>query len=81
MAKPRAKGVWVVLVLVGMAALVLGMSLGEPAPGVAPVRESAWLLVGPLVLGAAVLMLGVYLPGPLRDALAGAAVGLGGSVP
>jgi hydrogenase-4 component F len=69
------------IIFVGMAALVLGMSLGEPAPGVAPVRESAWLLVGPLVLGAAVLMLGVYLPGPLRDALAGAAVGLGGSAP
>jgi hydrogenase-4 component F len=69
------------IIFVGMASLVLEMSLGEPAPGVARVRESRWLLVGPLVLAAVVLLLGVYLPAPLRAALAGAARGLGGGAP
>lgn len=66
---------------VGMAALVLGMALGEPPPGTVPVRESAWLVVGPIVLAAAVLMLGVYIPGPLHDALSQSASLLGGRAP
>jgi hydrogenase-4 component F len=76
---------WVLLLLaiifVGMATLVLEMSLGEPGPGVSPVRESGWLVVGPLALAAVVLILGVYIPAPLRAALAGAAAGLGGGSP
>jgi len=69
------------IIFVGMAALVLGIALGEPPPGVVPVRESPWLVVGPMALAAAVLMLGVYIPGPLHDVLARAAVALGGRGP
>jgi hydrogenase-4 component F len=66
---------------IGMAALVLEMALGEPTPGAVPVRESPWLLAGPVALAATVLLLGVYIPGPLHDVLAGAAVALGGKGP
>jgi hydrogenase-4 component F len=69
------------IIFVGMAALVLGMALGEPAPGAVPVRESPWLVAGPVVLAAVVLMLGVYIPGPLQDVLTRAAVALGGRGP
>ena len=66
---------------VGMAALVLRMTLGEPPAGTVPVRESPWLVAGPVVLAAIVLMLGVYIPGPLQDVLTRAAVALGGRGP
>jgi len=66
---------------VGMAALVLGMALGEPEPGTLRVRESPWLVAGPIALAAIVLMLGVYVPGPLHDVLARAAAALGGTGP
>jgi hydrogenase-4 component F len=69
------------VIFVGMAALVLGMALGEPEPGHVPVRESAWLVSGPIALAAAVLMLGVYVPGPLHEVLARAATALGGTAP
>jgi hydrogenase-4 component F len=69
------------IIFVGMAALVLGMALGEPEPGRVPVRESAWLVAGPVALAAAVLMLGVYIPGPLHQVLARAATALGGTAP
>jgi hydrogenase-4 component F len=69
------------IIFVGMAALVLGMALGEPAPGTVRVRESPWLVVGPVGLAAIVLMLGVYIPGPLQDALTRAAIALGGHGP
>jgi hydrogenase-4 component F len=67
---------------VGMAALLLGVALGEPPPGTkTPARESAWLVAGPLALAAIVLMLGVYVPGPLHDVLSQAATALGGRAP
>ena len=69
------------IIFVGMASLVLEMSLGDLPPGAKRVRESRWLVVGPVALAAAVLMLGLYLPAPLRAALAGAAAGLGGGSP
>jgi hydrogenase-4 component F len=69
------------VIFVGMAALVLEMALGEPEPGHVPVRESAWLVSGPIALAAAVLMLGVYVPGPLHEVLARAATALGGTAP
>ena len=69
------------IIFIGMAALVLGMALGEGEPGRVPVRESAWLVAGPMVLAAAVLMLGVYIPGPLHEVLARAATALGGTAP
>ncbi len=69
------------VIFVGMAALVLGIVLGEPTPGTVPVRESPWLVAGPIALAAVVLMLGVYIPGPLQDVLTRAAAALGGSGP
>jgi hydrogenase-4 component F len=75
------------VIFVGMAALVLGMVLGEPTTptvgdlGAAPVRESGWLVAGPVALAALVLMLGFYIPGPLRDVLTRAAMALGGTAP
>jgi len=69
------------VIFVGMAALVLGIALGAPPPGAVPVRESPWLVAGPMVLAAAVLMLGVYIPGPLHEVLTRAAVALGGRGP
>jgi hydrogenase-4 component F len=69
------------IIFVGMAALVLGMALGAPEPGSVPVHESGWLVWGPVALAATVLMLGVYIPGPLHDVLTQAAVALGGTAP
>ena len=63
---------------------------GAPAPGAAPgaaptapaaAAESRWLVASPLALAALVLMLGFYIPGPLRAVLARAAAALGGAVP
>ena len=73
--------VMLAIIFVGMAALVLGIALGEPEPGTVPVRESSWLVAGPVALAAVVLMLGVYIPGPLHDVLARAAAALGGTAP
>ncbi|HUL03342.1 MAG TPA: proton-conducting transporter membrane subunit [Gemmatimonadales bacterium] len=69
------------IIFVGMAALVLGIALGEPPSASLPVRESPWLVAGPAALAATVLMLGVFIPGPLQEVLARAAVALGGSAP
>ena len=69
------------IIFIGMAAMILGMALGEPPPGTTPVRENRLLLVGPLVLAATVLMLGLYIPAPLQDVLARAAAALGGIAP
>jgi hydrogenase-4 component F len=69
------------IIFVGMAVLVLGMTLGEPTPGTVPVRQHPWLVAGPIALAAVVLMLGVYIPGPLHDVLTRAAVALGGAAP
>jgi hydrogenase-4 component F len=44
-------------------------------------RDSAWLVCGPLALATIVLLLGVYIPAPLRASLADAARMLGGSAP
>lgn len=69
------------VIFIGMAALVLGIVLGEPAPGAVRARESRWLVAGPVALAAIVLMLGVYIPGPLHDVLTRAAMALGGTAP
>lgn len=69
------------IIFIGIAALVVDITFGEPTSNRARVRESPWLLVGPFVLAATVLLLGVYIPAPLRDVLARAALSLGGSVP
>ena len=69
------------VIFVGMAQLILGMSLGAPESAAARARESRWLVFGPVALAGAVLLLGVYVPGPLQSALARAAVALGGQAP
>ena len=69
------------IIFIGMAVLILGMALGEPEPHAPRARESWWLVAGPTGLAAAVLMLGVYIPGPLQHMLASAAVALGGRAP
>jgi hydrogenase-4 component F len=69
------------IIFVGMAGLVLGMALGEPAPGSVHRSESPWLIAGPAALAATVLMLGVFIPGPLHEVLARAAIALGGTAP
>jgi len=83
-----SQGHWVVAVLylallaivfIGMASVFLRMAQGEPwAEHVLPVREAALAVAPPLVLAAAVLLLGVYLPSTLHDTLQQAAGLLGG---
>jgi hydrogenase-4 component F len=69
------------IIFVGMARLILDAVYGQPIEPSAPIRESRVLLGGPLALAALVLMLGVYLPPPLRTLLEQAARALGGSAP
>jgi len=69
------------IIFVGMATMILDMALGNPESSGVRVRESPWLLIGPVVLAALVLVLGVYLPGPLQNVLTHAAVSLGGAAP
>lgn len=69
------------VIFIGIAMLVLDIALGTPAPGATRVRESPWLLIGPFVLAATVLLLGLHIPGPVRAVLALAAASLGGSTP
>ncbi|HEV8447163.1 MAG TPA: proton-conducting transporter membrane subunit [Gemmatimonadaceae bacterium] len=87
----REHHVWVAVALltllsvifVGIGGMLLGVVFGARTAGVDenPERESAWLVAGPLALAAIVLVLGVYIPGPLRLTLADAARLLGGSAP
>lgn len=69
-------------IFVGMASTVLGMAQGTPGASTARAEtsESPLTIVSPLVLGALVLLLGIYLPPPLRATLEEAARMLG-SVP
>ncbi|HET9708009.1 MAG TPA: proton-conducting transporter membrane subunit [Gemmatimonadales bacterium] len=69
------------LIFVGLAGTILELLFHSP-PGQQPrVRESGWVVVGPAVLAAGVLLLGVAIPDPLQDALARAATALGGAAP
>lgn len=70
------------LIFISMGAAVLGMVLGpRPAGTVRAPRESAWLVVPPALLLGLVLLLGVWIPDGLRQALAAAAAGIGGVAP
>lgn len=69
------------VIFIGMAALILEMALGTPKPGTKRVRESPWLLIGPVVLLLIVGMLGVYIPSALNTVLTRAAASLGGIAP
>ena len=69
------------VIFVGLAASILAVVHGPaPRPAEKP-RESPWLIGGPLVLALAVLVLGVFIPRALFDALGAAAGGLGGRAP
>ncbi|MBI2537819.1 MAG: hypothetical protein HYW06_12835 [Gemmatimonadetes bacterium] len=54
---------------------------GDPKGTVRADVEDGWLLAGPVALAGAVLLLGLYIPGPLGRALSGAAAALGGVSP
>jgi hydrogenase-4 component F len=69
------------IIFVGMARMILDVAYGKPAEPGEPAAESRSLIAGPLVLAAIVLMLGLYLPAPLRAVLGEAARALGGSAP
>lgn len=69
---------FLLLVFVGMAAIVIRMSLGEPEPGQGPVRTDAWCVAPPMVFGVLALILGVYVPMPLQRLLQHAAALFGG---
>jgi hydrogenase-4 component F len=73
------------VIFAGLAAMILRVVFGERPDGEGdddePRRESAWLVTGPLALAALVLLLGVYIPAPVRAALADAARSLGGQAP
>ncbi|MDR3557067.1 MAG: proton-conducting transporter membrane subunit [Syntrophobacteraceae bacterium] len=77
------------VIFIGMAAIVFRMCQGAPVeraaadlPGVgdfpAPAGESALTVIPPLVLGLAVLVLGLYLPPALKGLLEHAARAIGG---
>jgi hydrogenase-4 component F len=69
------------IIFVGMASVILEV-VYAPAEHPAPVaRESLMLVGGPVLLLAAVLVLGVYVPPPLHRVIAAAAQGLGIPVP
>jgi hydrogenase-4 component F len=72
-----------VVIFVGIARMILEVVLGSPrepsADEVTP--ERPWMILGPLALAVLLVVLGSYLPGPLREQLARAAVSLGGEAP
>ncbi|MFA6092662.1 MAG: proton-conducting transporter membrane subunit [Elusimicrobiota bacterium] len=67
------------IVFTGMSSAVLKMSQGEPSEKLQAVpKTSLWRLLPPAALAAAVLVLGLWIPRPLREAVQEAAVLLGG---
>jgi len=66
------------LVFVGMAGVVLNMLQGLPPENEKRRAEPALSIAPPIALGVALLLLGLYLPSPLRDVLQSAARALGG---
>lgn len=66
------------LAFLGMAAVLLPMLFGSAEPGAEPAREPTLSVLPPLVLAAASLGIGIYLPPALAGALHRAASMLGG---
>jgi hydrogenase-4 component F len=75
--------VLLIIIFVGLARMILDIIYAEPPLGVGDTSggERASLVVGPALLAATVLMLGLYIPAPLRATLARAAASLGGFAP
>lgn len=73
--------VFLAIIFVGIASIILEMALGVPAPKLQRVRESPWLVITPIALAATVLLLGLYIPPVLHEALTRAATALGGAAP
>jgi hydrogenase-4 component F len=69
------------VIFIGMANVILEVAYGKADPALPKTRESGWLIGSPLVLAAAVLLLGLYIPAGLHEVLARAATSLGGGVP
>lgn len=70
-----------VIIFIGMARIFLQMSYGTPGDNVAQApraKEPVMSLLSPILLGAAVLVLGVYVPQGLWSAITAAAASLGG---
>ena len=65
----------------GMARLVLSVVYGPATGSGHRVRESRYFVIGPVALALTLLVLGLYLPAPLRQSLAAAAAALGGNAP
>jgi hydrogenase-4 component F len=68
------------VIFVGIARLILQLCFGAPHVDERS-PESPWLVVGPSILVAFVLLLGLYIPAPLHEALGRAAASLGGHAP
>ncbi len=69
------------VIFVGMARPLLGMLFEPQTNPDPPVREPFLLVAGPVALAVVVLVLGVYIPGPLQRLLGQAARALGGLAP
>jgi hydrogenase-4 component F len=69
------------IVFIGMARMLLAVVYGETAADAAVLRETFPRVGGFLVLGGLVLMLGLWIPGPLQAALQAAARALAGGTP
>ena len=67
------------LVFVGMAGIVVRMSLGDPDPHQPPVRTDTWCVVPPMICGGLALVLGFYVPEGLLRLLNNAAALIGGT--
>lgn len=72
------------IIFIAVAAILLDVVFA-PAPAAEPagrrMRESAWLVTPPLALAVIALVLGVWIPHPVRALLARAAITLGGHAP
>jgi hydrogenase-4 component F len=66
------------MIFIGMSRVFLQMSHGQHPSGKIQTRETIYVVAGPVLLGIITLMLGLYIPSPLRTLLESAAKMLGG---
>ena len=71
------------VIFIGIAGMMVQIVYGTPTLEAADVkeRERPWLILGPALLSGLVLALGLYIPSPLRAAIARAASSLAGHAP